>query len=389
MAPQNKIKTIALLLPSFKRGDAIGNETVLMQETLRSLGYEASVYAEQWEGDVAAAPLGDVLKSDFGSTAILYHFSVGSLIPYKIAALPMLKMVRYHNITPPKFFRMRSEAQAQQACRMGRDQIPLVSVIADSIFAVSEYNASEMAPYAFTPPTVIPILRDYDTLTRQQDDENFARFFATNKKATLLFVGRIAPNKCQHDLIELFYLFHQLAERKSRLVLVGSFFSGDYRKTVEGYASALGLTLGYGFASGPADPDILVLNHVSEKELATLYRQADLFLCASDHEGFCVPIVEAMHFGLPVMAHRSSAVTETVGDGGVLFDKNDKRDFLAQATRLLTDQAARDKVIGAANGRKAFFQWQRCRDEFVRYVNGVMDRREKVESNHKKTREAP
>jgi len=340
------IKAIHQLLPNFNKHDAIGNEAVIMQRILREMGFSSEIYAEFG----GASELGAFLERQEAQAAVLYHFSIASSIPSLIAPLPMLKLVRYHNITPPWFFRGDREQAARHACSIGRRQIAMVGTIADSVAADSQYNASEMIDFTDRPPVVVPILRDYSKLASEVASEYAAPLQRSGRRA-MLFVGRIAPNKCQHDLIVLLHLAQKFIDKNLQLILVGSFFSEEFADQIAQLCSKLGLKLGTKLDT-EYDADVLIPRNVSDQQVAALYRHSTVFVSMSEHEGFGVPLVEAMHFDLPLLAHKAAAVPETIGDAGILVDKDDWPQTLAALRALLESKDLRDRVVGEARLRR-------------------------------------
>jgi len=358
-------KAVHQLLPNFSPRDAIGNEAVMMQKILRERGLRSEIYAEHGE----AASVDELLASDLGQAALLYHFSVASTIPGRIAPLPALKLVRYHNITPPWFFNNQSELTAQQACSLGRRQIPMVGVIADAVLADSAYNAAEISPYTVRPPTVMPLLRDYDHLVQLTKDIGLNKAQLHVPKPSLLFVGRLAPNKCQQDLLILLHLAHRHITRDLQLILVGGFFSTDFHRLFCDLAAHLGLRISTDVNA--ADADVIIPKDVSDADMAALYRQARVFVSMSEHEGFGVPLVEAMFFDLPILAHRATAVPETVGDAGLLVDKNDWPATVAALRAVLQDDGLRTYLISAMQQRRKDLSLSHSKQLFSTWLDAL------------------
>lgn len=314
------IRRIYQVLPSFSQHDAIGNDAVLIDKFLKEDGIESDIfYSERGDGPLAR-PISKMVDEWMNETLILYHFSVASTVAHYLAGLPSKIWARYHNITPPKFFNQGAEGAARETCRVGRSQIPFVAAISDVVIADSSYNGEELAPFTRSPIYTQPIFRDYGALASLPEDRVFAEKLRSIAEPKILFVGRVAPNKCQHDLVQLAYLYRKAVGKRIKVILAGSFFSSDYKKAIEGFAKDLGLTLSKGFDE---NADVMVLGMVSDEQLASLYRHSDLYVSMSEHEGFGVPLVESLWFDLPVVAHDACAVAETLGDAGTLVNKKD------------------------------------------------------------------
>ena len=317
MIKKRAVRRIYQVLPCFSERDAIGNDTLLMHKFFQKMGIPSDIFFSESGLSGFSKPISEMFDSHMDQTLLIYHFSVASHLTHYLGSLPGPIWSRYHNITPPHFFNREAEIPIRETCRQGRLQIPFVGAISDLVVADSAYNAEEMQLYTREPIHVLPILRDYERLALQSDDENLLAKLKSIPVPILLFVGRLAPNKCQHDLIQLAYLYLKATGVRVKVVLVGSFASPDYPKSVKLFSTSLSLSIGENFES-----DVVVLGSVSDSEMATLYRNSQAFVSMSEHEGFGVPLVESLWFNLPVIAHNSSAIGETLGDAGFLIDKS-------------------------------------------------------------------
>lgn len=338
------IRRIYQVLPSFSQRDAIGTDTRLIHEYFQSKGIPSQIFYGDAGSSALGRPISEMMDRFMNETLVIYHFSVCSHLAYHLAGLPCRIWSRYHNITPPHFFNSQGEGMVREICRVGRTQIPFVAAISDVIISDSDYNGEEMRPFTQIPIHTIPIFRDYETIAGLQDDPGILSQLQSINDPVLLFVGRVAPNKCQHDIVQLAYLYRKATGKRVRVVLAGTFFSSDYRKAIAGFARSLSVVVTEKFDK---DADVMVLGSVSDAELATLYRHSQVFVSMSDHEGFGVPLVESLWFGLPVIAHESSAVGETLGGAGIMIDKSDWLGAVDALHRLLVNgipQNLRDRM---------------------------------------------
>ena len=147
-----------------------------------------------------------------------------------------------------------------------------------------------------------------------------------------MFVGRVIPNKKFEDVIRAFHAYRTRHNPRSRLLLVGSY--GGFER----YLAML-----HALVARLGTPDVHFLGHVSNEELTALYDVADLFLCASEHEGFCVPIIEAFHKRVPVLAYAATAVPATMDGGGVLYDTKDPFEVARLMDAVLDDAGSRTR----------------------------------------------
>jgi glycosyltransferase involved in cell wall biosynthesis len=360
------LRAIHQLTGEFSSWDAIGNEILLMQRTISGLGLESRIYAES--GLAPAESVDQLRPEELGDAALLYHFSVGLRLRAGLVPLSRHVLVRYHSVTPPGFFDDRTELNSRLACGLGRRQLPMVGAIAEAVAADSAYNADEIAPYTRTRPTVIPVLRDYDRLVSCRSPLDAA--LAKSSRPTLLFVGRITPNKCQQDLILLLHLSRLHLSKDLRLILVGGAVSENFANRLRSLSSNLGLSLGADLSDDRAD--IVIPESVSDNDMAAIYRHARVFVSMSEHEGYGVPLVEAMHFELPILAHAATAVPETVGDAGLLCDKNDWPGTLACLNSLLFDEGLRAHLLPAMRRRRQELSLVSAEACFKRWLHGAV-----------------
>jgi len=179
--------------------------------------------------------------------------------------------------------------------------------------------------------------------------------------ADWLFVGRLSPHKAQHDLIKALACYRRCYDPQARLHLVGTSLGTDYPRALERFAQRLGL----------ADA-LRMPGMVSDEELAAYYRSADVFVCASDHEGFCVPLVEAMHFGVPVVAYGASAVGETVADGGLVLADKAPMTLAAAVHRVVADPDLHSRLAQSGRRRAQDFSLDRGRAALVAAVEAAL-----------------
>jgi glycosyltransferase involved in cell wall biosynthesis len=337
-----KTATIHQIMPGFLYGDALGNQAQQIRKTLRGWGYRSQVYA-QFRDRRLEDPGRDYRRYPGSSDdVVIFHYSIGSPLTQSVRQLSGRVVPYYHNVTPARFLRGYNEPLAD-LLDQGRRELTLFR---DAPFALaaSEYNRQEMLELGFREVEVLPYFITFDVLRESADStagQQMAQRYddgATN----LLFVGRLVPNKCQDDLIRSLCAYHHLLDPNSRLLLVGSEANAPgYRLELEAMAAALDLA-----------ERVHILGGVGPREgLGGLYQIADLFLCLSEHEGFCIPLLEAMAFDLPVLAYRSTGVPYAMGGAGVLI--NAKRyDAIAELMDLLVrDQSLRQSVIAGQRRR--------------------------------------
>ena len=294
------------VLPTYNKHDAIGHHVTNIQEILKKLGYSTTIYAENWEPAIKdhCQPVKRLFEAKKTRRVIIYHHSIGCSITPLLAKVSARIIVIYHNITPPQYFSPNSLSQWR--CSEGIHQLHLLRLLNAATWTVSKYNATELVKFGFPQPDIFPIIRNYEKLLLQPPEASLFSHLSDGRP-NIIFIGRMAPNKAIHDHLVLFATlrdqFHFVI--KPRLIIAGKKDSAYFANLTK-LAKQLGLTVSTNPRYHLAN-DICFLHHITESQLAAVYRSAKAFLCLSDHEGFCVPLVESMFFGIPTLAHQSSA----------------------------------------------------------------------------------
>jgi glycosyltransferase involved in cell wall biosynthesis len=239
----------------------------------------------------------------------------------------------YHNITPPEYFAAVHRTLARQ-CFHGRREIHAYIDRCDLAMGDSEFNRQDLESFGFPRTAVLPVVPDLSHLD-DTADWFVARQF-DDDWTNILFVGRVIGNKKIEDLIRFFHLYHTTFNPRSRLLIVGVFSVFErYFAALTHLVDALQLT------------NVHFVGHVSDAELVAYYEVADLFLCASEHEGFCVPLVEAFYKQVPVVAYAATAVPATMDGAGVLFDDKRPAHVAALMDAILSDPDLQDAIVDA------------------------------------------
>jgi glycosyltransferase involved in cell wall biosynthesis len=331
-------------VPAAHRGDAIGDSARRLRGLLRALGHESEIFAltidEDLRGDIRpfedpSARQGDVT---------IFHYALPSPMTAAFASLPGGRVLQYHNVTPAHFFAPYSAALFRLAV-LGRRELATLAGRVDLALGDSEFNRRELEAIGFAPTGVMPVAVDLARLTgapRRPALERVLRDGLTN----FLFVGRIAPNKRLEDLIRLGELYKRYVDTAYRFIFVGR---TDAVPAYYATLRALVLEL-------QMPPDrFLFVGAVPDADLAAYYRTAAAYVSLSEHEGFCVPLVEAMACGVPVLAYAAGAVPETLGGAGVLFSPKDLEHAAELLGLLAYDRGLRRAVIEGQRARLAAF----------------------------------
>jgi glycosyltransferase involved in cell wall biosynthesis len=236
----------------------------------------------------------------------------------------------YHNITPPEFF-VDVNKELVRLCFRGRRELGLYRSRCDLALGDSEYNRDELDALGFSPTGVLPVVPGFEHLA-VADYRTAGEF--DDDWVNVLFVGRVIPNKRFEDVIRAFQAYKTFFNPRSRLLLVGS------HAGFERYVMMLRSLIARLDAR-----DVHLVGHVSNEELAAYYEIADVFVSASEHEGFCVPLIESFHMGVPVIAYAATAVPSTMDGGGVLYTDKDPMHMAALINAVVDDRAVTERII--------------------------------------------
>jgi L-malate glycosyltransferase len=321
------------LLAALSYGDAIGNEALAIQKQLRAAGFDSDIFAERVHPRMAslARPLWEYGAVSGRDTVCLFHFSIGSAAGRLAYHAPGRLVCIYHNITPARFF-LGFHAHLAGLCHHGRRELEAFADRTALALGDSEFNRRELEAAGFRNTGVLPIVLDM-TVYRRPPSPVVRRLYADGR-TNLLFVGRVIPNKRIDDLVRVFAVYQRYIEPRSRLLVVG-----DHRGHERYYDRLQEMVRVFEL------DEVVFPGQVDEDDLMAYYSVADLFLCLSEHEGFCVPLVEAMGFGLPVIAYDAGAVSETLRGGGILLKEKAPAAVAELVHSVLSDEALRRAVV--------------------------------------------
>ena len=324
------------IVAGFRKGDAISDEALLLQALFSAHGYESHIYCDRATTAVDQRPvvrdldsLSDAVKP---GDLVLLHLSIGCRGNLVFSALKCRKAILYHNVTPSRFFERLNPPMAATLDE-GRRQVAELAHVAEINLAVSGYNAQELRGLGYAGVEVLPLIVDAGFGNGPVDPTMKSRL-SDDGCVNILFVGRVVPNKRHDKLLQVFHHFQHYVEPKSRLVIAGSSNGQEaYKSLLLGSVHTLELQR------------VLLTEFISAAELNACYATASAFLCMSEHEGFCAPLLEAMAWNVPVFADAQAAIPETLAGAGVLFDAADYETIAETMGRVLRDKTLREAVL--------------------------------------------
>ena len=344
-------KRFCQIVHTLSYGDAISSEVLALQRCLSELDFESEVFAINVHPKLKGqAKDYRELKESFDGEVIL-HYSLGSPLNGLYSSVSRAKRsLIYHNLTPPRWF-YGVNPRIVKDIEHGLVELPALCRLSDRLISDSKFNASELKSHGFDSLVLdLPIDPARWDVAANQGILDIVR---SEPGIHLLHVGRLAPNKCVEDIIKSFYFLHHYINKRSRLWLVGIDIDTElYSFSLKKLALDLGLEHAINFVGCMAD-----------SEVRALYESASVYVCMSEHEGFCLPVVEAMSFGLPVIAFASSAIPETIGSGGVLVSEKRHPEIAELINRVVTDNALKQEIVAAGKNRVQQLSYARFKEQ--------------------------
>ncbi|HQY93216.1 glycosyltransferase [Caldilinea sp.] len=335
-------------------GDAITGQMLSIRQWLRDEGYTSDIFAASihpaLQGEVSDALR---YRPKLGEAQVVYHHSIGSTVADQLRQQRARLLLIYHNVTPPEFFQQSDPGLAAQLQR-GIDQLPLLCPHTALALGDSTYNTAALVEAGFPCTGTLPL--PLDAAQYQFADDPAVLATLADRTPLLLYVGRLAPNKRQDDLIKLLFMVRRILP-EARLALVGSLWSPPYVRWLHDLVRSLGL-----------QDAVIFAGHASQQAMVTYYRHADLYVSMSEHEGFGKPLVESMYFDLPVLAYASTGVPDTLGGAGVLFHEKNFEALAELADLLIHDQTLHAHILARQRARLHTFLMPAVRAQWQRYL---------------------
>jgi glycosyltransferase involved in cell wall biosynthesis len=321
-------------VPAAHRGDAIGDSARTVRGMLRTMGHDSEIFALTIDDDLRddVRPFSDPAAR--AGDATIFHFALPSPMTEAFASLVGSKILQYHNITPAAFFAPYDPGLFRLAA-LGRQELATLAGRVDLALGDSNFNRQELEALGFTRTGVLPIAVNTERITDAPTRPALERILADGL-INILFVGRIVPNKRIEDHIRLAEMYKRYVDSYYRFIFVGR-----YDGLPRYYAQVRALIAEYDML-----PDrFWFTGPVPDEDLAAFYRWADAYVSLSEHEGFCVPLVEAMAAEVPIVAYAAGAVPETLGGAGLLFSPKDLEVAAELLGSVVYDRDVRRRVL--------------------------------------------
>ncbi|HVA44057.1 MAG TPA: glycosyltransferase [Acidimicrobiales bacterium] len=349
------------VMVSARPGDAVTTSALELRGLLRRIG-RSEIFAryvhESLHHDVWELKDSDWLASESPEDdMIVFHASIGEpAVDAFLAGRPERLVVYYHNISPPELF-YEYDPNLAGLLESGRRELVRLADRATMAVAVSEYNAAELTAMGYRNVRVSPLITDPQRLAGLEPPPAMQQWLGALEGPVIVFVGQLLPHKRPDFLLESFHVLTTYLQRPATLVLVGNHRLSRLSKALGDLTRELNLDR------------VIMTGAVTDPELAGWYGRADAFVTASEHEGFCVPPLEAMAHDVPVVARRFAALPETIGDAGVLLDPESGPVQMAEAIfRVLTDAALRAELIERGRRRVRAYDALAARTSLLRHL---------------------
>lgn len=318
-------------------GDAVANDAVALDGLFRSLGICGGIYAHN-KNNISERYLNRIafptsrLPAISEEDLILVHYAIYNEFCDSLGEIAGHKVLIYHNITPPRYF-FRYSMGLYDATRKGLKQIKEIREVFDLCIADSEFNKQNLIDMGYTCPIhVCPVVIPFEDYTRKPNEAIVEKYSKDGYK-NIICIGRVVPHKKIEDVIHAFALYKKNYNDKSRLFIVGGDDMVDYHNLLISYIDRLGLE------------DVYITGSVPFADILAYYSVADVYITMSEHEGLCVPVIEASYFRIPVIAYSCTALPYTLANCGVKIKEKDYLQFAAWIDRLICDDEVRNYVI--------------------------------------------
>lgn len=358
----NKNTPVHQLVHTLSYGDAISTEVLALQRALRAHDIPSEIFSINSHPKLKGMARHYSEINQCQEADLVLHYSLGSPLNEVFRGWTRgRRALVYHNITPAEWYRSINSRVAEDI-EVGVAELPGLCGISDAIWADSEFNAQEVRALGFQ-ADVLDLLVDPGRWDAARNEPLYQRVKGS-PGTQVLHVGRIAPNKRLEDVIKSFYFLRKYQDPQARLRLVGIDTDTElYSFSLRELAAYLGIGDSVEFVGGLADD-----------EVRAMYEASDVYVCMSEHEGFCLPLIEAMHFRLPIIAYAAGAVPTTLGDAGIVV-KEKRHDQIGELLwRVASDDALRSSLVDRGVARVREFSFERFQKRLLALVTALRER---------------
>lgn len=345
-------------------GDGIGNHTILTHRLLERAGYHVETYAGG-VGEHISPKLVKPFREDLQvepEDILMLQFGLRGRIAELIDGYACRKILVYHNITRPEFL-LKYDYTAYKETKSSYELVRkwAYDQTFDAVIALSQFSVNELIEMGYDPeriflfPGCLFPFQEYSGVPDSDTLEDYG-----DGVTNVLFVGRIAPHKKQHDIVKAFAYYQEHMEYNARLIFVGSGEDSSYGRTLKKYIQELHVR------------NVIFPGHISNEALIALYQCASVFLCMSEHEGFCTPLIEAMLFRVPIIAYRAAAIPDTLGNSAVLLDVKNPILTAKWIERIVKDDSLREKIVSAQQKRLQDFDQTYLGEKMLNYIKSFV-----------------
>jgi len=331
--------------------DAVGNVIVSIQKILQESGYHSEIYAETIHPEMQnkAKSYTEYNKENSDDILIYHHGFASNLVDYLLPLKNRIILI-YHNITPASFF-IELDDETVAGCIRGREQLDQLREKIVLSLAFSKYSEEELKQKKFKNTTVIPALVDLKKVVAKEDPSLKKKL---GNSVKFISVGRLVPHKKIEDILKVFSFYNQCINNNSKLFLIGKYDESDsYFLWLNEIIKKIDLK------------NVTFVNDASDEELSLYYENADIFLSMSEHEGFCIPLVESMFHNVPIVAFASAAVPETLAKSGVLIQEKNFEEIAEIIHLIIENKDLRENLIKNQHDRLESLDLRTTSKEFL------------------------
>ena len=287
---------------------------------------------------------------------LIYHHSFASSLVDYLLPLPQRIVLIYHNITPSHFFKGMNENTAAGSNR-GREQLTQLKEKVNVVLCLSKYSEDELKQKGFSNTVVIPAIIN---LKKHDYKKNSSLLNKFHDSTNIISVGRIVPHKKIEEILKVFAYYNECINDNSKLFIIGKYDKSDpYYKWLQDVINTLNLK------------NVHFLDDVSDEDLISYYELADIYIILSEHEGFCIPLVESMTKKVPILAYSAGAIPETLGDAGVLLEEKNHVEIAEMIHLIVNDQKIREKIVIGQNKRLQNLDSKKIASEFLKQIKNI------------------